>query len=191
MYATYGLPTLVTNCSNNYGRYQFPEKLIPLMVLNALEGKALPVYGDGQNIRDWLFVEDHCRAIVTVLSRAAPGRTFNVGGRSERRNIDIVRAICGLLDELVPPQRNPNLGSKATIKSYTELITFVTDRPGHDRRYAVDPSALEDELGWRAEYSFDHGLRKTVEWYIANPEWCRRVSSGAYRRERLGLGPAQ
>jgi dTDP-glucose 4,6-dehydratase len=187
MHATYGLPTIVTNCSNNYGPYQFPEKLIPLVVLNALDGKALPVYGDGLNVRDWLYVEDHCRAIFEVLSRALPGATFNVGGRSERRNIDIVRSICALLDELVPPDPKSSLPSGRRITKYGELIAFVTDRPGHDRRYAIDPSAIERELRWSAEHSFDDGIRKTVQWYIANPGWCRRVSSGAYRRERLGL----
>lgn len=188
MHTTYGLPTLVTNCSNNYGPFQFPEKLIPLIVLNALEGKPLPVYGDGQNVRDWLYVEDHCRAIFEVLSGAPPGATFNVGGRSERRNIDIVRSVCTLLDELAPAGQNSNLPKDTRIKKYDELIAFVTDRPGHDRRYAVDPSAIERELGWRSEHSFDEGLRKTVAWYLAHPDWCRRVSSGAYRRERLGLG---
>jgi dTDP-glucose 4,6-dehydratase len=177
VHKTYGLPTLITNCSNNYGPYQFPEKLIPLVVLNALEGKPLPVYGDGEHVRDWLYVEDHCQAILEVLSRAAPGSTFNIGGRVPQRNIDVVRSICALLDEFVPSERK-----------YSDLITFVKDRPGHDRRYAIDPGMIERELGWCAEHSFDVGIRKTVEWYVDNSEWCRRVSSGDYRRERLGLG---
>jgi dTDP-glucose 4,6-dehydratase len=189
---TFGLPTLTTNCSNNYGPYQFPEKLIPLVILNALEGKPLPVYGDGQNVRDWLYVEDHCRAIFEVLMRAEPGSTFNIGGRSERTNIDIVRRICALLDEAVPPSSNTSLVSRPqSIGSYAELITFVTDRPGHDRRYAVDPSAIECALGWTPGHSFDDGIRKTVHWYLENRAWCQRVSSGDYRRERLGLGAIQ
>jgi dTDP-glucose 4,6-dehydratase len=189
MHATYGLPTLTTSCSNNYGPYQFPEKLIPLMILNALEGAALPVYGDGQNIRDWLYVEDHCRAILDVVTRAEAGATFNIGGRSERANIDIVRHVCLLLDEWIPPRQNAQLALRARpLESYAELIAFVADRPGHDRRYAVDPSAIEEALGWRALHSFDEGLRKTVRWYLENRVWCQNVSAGAYRRERLGLG---
>jgi dTDP-glucose 4,6-dehydratase len=186
---TYGLPTLTTNCSNNYGPYQFPEKLIPLVILNALEGKPLPVYGDGQNVRDWLYVEDHCRAICEVLTRAAPGSTYTVGGRSERKNIDIVRCICALLDEFVPPRSNANFALRdVSVSSYAELIAFVVDRPGHDRRYAVDASAIEHALGWKPVHTFDDGLRKTVRWYLENSAWCGRVSSGMYRRERLGLG---
>jgi dTDP-glucose 4,6-dehydratase len=188
-HATYGLPTLTTNCSNNYGPYQFPEKLIPLIVLNALEGKALPVYGDGQNVRDWLYVEDHCSAIFEVLTRAEPGSTFNIGGRSERTNIDIVRCICSLLDEAIPAATNPNVARRVQkIGRYADLIAFVTDRPGHDRRYAVDPGAIERALGWAPAHSFDQGIRKTVRWYLENRAWCDRVSSGEYRRERLGLG---
>ena len=189
MHATYGLPTLTTSCSNNYGPYQFPEKLIPLMILNALDGKALPVYGDGQNVRDWLYVEDHCRAILDVLTKAEAGATFNIGGRSERTNIDIVRRVCGLLDEAVPPRQNARLAASGrSIGSYAELVTFVADRPGHDRRYAVDAGAIERALGWRPLHSFDDGIRKTVRWYLDNREWCEKVSSGVYRRERLGLG---
>jgi dTDP-glucose 4,6-dehydratase len=193
MHATYGLPTLTTSCSNNYGPYQFPEKLIPLMILNALDGKALPVYGDGQNVRDWLYVEDHCRAILDVLTRAEAGATFNIGGRSERTNIDIVRRVCALLDEWVPARQNARLAARVaaggrSLESYGELVTFVADRPGHDRRYAVDPSAIEQKLGWRALHSFDDGIRKTVRWYLDNRDWCEKVSSGVYRRERLGLG---
>ncbi len=189
MHATYGLPTLTTSCSNNYGPYQFPEKLIPLMILNALDGRALPVYGDGQNIRDWLYVEDHCRALLDVLTRGEAGATFNIGGRSERTNIDIVRHVCLILDEWIPPRQNARLTSRARpIESYAELIAFVADRPGHDRRYAIDPRAIEDALGWRAQHSFDDGIRKTVRWYLDNRAWCEKVSAGAYRRERLGLG---
>jgi len=189
MHTTVGLPTLTTNCSNNYGPYQFPEKLIPLMILNALEGKALPVYGDGLNVRDWLYVEDHCRAIFDVLAGAPPGSTFNVGGRSERKNIDIVRGICALLDELVPAPENSALRARGRpVTTYSELITFVTDRPGHDRRYAIDPTAIERKLGWAPAHTFDDGLRKTVGWYLANRAWCEHIASGAYQRERLGLG---
>ncbi len=191
MHITYGLPTLLTNCSNNYGPYQFPEKLIPLVILNALEGKSLPVYGDGQNVRDWLYVEDHCHAIFEVLLRALPGATFTIGGRNERTNADIVRSICALLDELVPPAGDSHLRAQVPpIATYAQLIAFVTDRPGHDRRYAIDPSAIERMLGWTPAHSFDDGIRKTVRWYLTNRGWCERVSSGAYRRERLGLGGA-
>lgn len=170
-YHTYGFPVLTTNCSNNYGPYQFPEKLIPLMILNALEGKPLPVYGDGSNVRDWLFVEDHCTAIRTVLDRGRPGETYNVGGKSERANLDVVRAICDLVDELQPdpaltPRRN--------------LIKFVADRPGHDRRYAIDASKLSSELGWDPSSQFEDGLRRTVEWYLNNMTWVESVRSGAY-----------
>ena len=179
---TYGLPVLTTNCSNNYGPYQFPEKLIPLMILSALEGKPLPVYGDGANIRDWLYVEDHCRAIETVLDSGRPGEVYNVGGHNEQKNIDVVHTVCALLNELAP---------NARIGDYAQLITFVTDRPGHDRRYAIDAGKIERELGWRPAESFESGLRKTVAWYLANREWCERVTSGAYRGERLGLGSAK
>jgi dTDP-glucose 4,6-dehydratase len=175
---TYGLPVIVTNCSNNYGPFQFPEKLIPLMILSALEGRPLPVYGAGTNVRDWLYVEDHVDALVAVLENGAVGRTYLVGGHGERRNIDVVRAICGIVDELAPALPRPR----------EELIDFVTDRPGHDYRYAIDPSRTEAELGWRPRHDFEGGLRATVEWYIANRDWCDRVQSGAYRGERLGLG---
>ncbi|AFY69638.1 dTDP-glucose 4,6-dehydratase [Thalassoporum mexicanum PCC 7367] len=168
---TYGLPTLTTNCSNNYGPFQFPEKLIPLMILNALEGKPLPVYGDGQNIRDWLYVEDHCDAIYTVLNNAAIGTTYNIGGESEEANIDVVTLICNLLDEIKP---QPGLERKS-------LITFVTDRPGHDRRYAIDCRKLKQDLGWQPQESFKSGLRKTIEWYLANGFWIEQVRSGAYQ----------
>ncbi|MGA8042155.1 MAG: dTDP-glucose 4,6-dehydratase [Terracidiphilus sp.] len=168
---TYGLPVLTTNCSNNYGPYQFPEKLIPLMILNALEGKPLPVYGDGQNVRDWLFVEDHCAAIRTVLERGRPGETYNIGGNSERKNLDVVTAICDLVDELRP---NPALGSRR------KLITYVKDRPGHDRRYAINASKIASELDWRPSEPFESGLRKTVAWYLQNDAWVQSVRTGAY-----------
>jgi dTDP-glucose 4,6-dehydratase len=175
---TYGLPVLVTNCSNNYGPFQFPEKFIPHMILCALEGKPLPVYGDGGNVRDWLYVEDHVRALLAVLERAAPGEVYNIGGRNERRNIDVVSRICDLLDELRP---------RADGRSYREQITFVEDRPGHDRRYAIDASKIERDLGWRPEETFESGLRRTVEWYLDHEEWWSRIRSGAYRGERLGV----
>jgi dTDP-glucose 4,6-dehydratase len=176
---TYGLPTLATNCSNNYGPYQFPEKLIPLMILNALTGKKLPVYGDGKNIRDWLYVEDHCRAILRVLEAAKPGETYNIGGNAEHTNLEVVHAICDAVDAL-----RPNL-PHAPCRS---LLNFVKDRPGHDRRYAIDASKIERELGWRPRENFESGLRRTVEWYLNNDEWVERVASGKYRGERLGLG---
>jgi dTDP-glucose 4,6-dehydratase len=170
---TFGLPVLTTNCSNNYGPYQFPEKLIPLMILNALEGKPLPVYGDGKNVRDWLFVEDHCTAIRTVLQKGRPGETYNIGGNSEKANIDVVTTICNLVDEL-----RPKLASGAP---RTSLITYVTDRPGHDRRYAIDARKIGSELGWKPNQNFDGGLRKTVEWYLENAAWISSVRTGAYR----------
>ncbi|MFC4160205.1 dTDP-glucose 4,6-dehydratase [Chitinimonas lacunae] len=169
---TYGLPVLTTNCSNNYGPYQFPEKLIPLMIANALAGKALPIYGDGQNVRDWLYVGDHCTAIRRVLEAGSLGETYNVGGWNEKPNIEIVHTICALLDELRP---------RADGKSYREQITFVTDRPGHDRRYAIDARKIERELGWRPAETFETGIRKTIAWYLAHQDWVERVSSGAYR----------
>jgi dTDP-glucose 4,6-dehydratase len=175
---TYGLPTLVTNCSNNYGPYHFPEKLIPLVILNALEGKPLPVYGTGANVRDWLFVEDHAAALLLVAEKGSPGETYNIGGNNERRNIDVVRAICALMDEMAP---NPALGS------HENLITFVADRPGHDQRYAIDASKIERELGWTPAETFETGLRKTVRWYLDNRPWWERVRSGLYRGERLGI----
>ena len=169
---TFGLPVLATNCSNNYGPYQFPEKLIPLMILNALEGKPLPVYGDGKNVRDWLFVEDHCAAIRAVLERGQPGETYNVGGNSERANIDVVTAICDLVDEMRPrPSDTPRRG----------LITYVQDRPGHDRRYAIDARKITQEIGWKPAEQFEGGLRKTVQWYLDNREWIDSVRTGAYR----------
>lgn len=170
---TYGLPTLTTNCSNNYGPFHFPEKLIPLMILNALEAKPLPVYGDGLNVRDWLFVVDHCEAICQVLERGRPGETYNVGGKNEIRNIDVVTTVCRKLDALRP--RPGGL-------RYEELITYVKDRPGHDRRYAIDPSKIERELGWRPSETFASGIDKTVRWYLANGEWIDGVRSGSYRQ---------
>jgi len=169
---TYGLPTLTTNCSNNYGRFQFPEKLIPLMILNARDRKPLPVYGDGQNVRDWLYVEDHCAAIAAVLERGRPGETYNVGGWNEKPNLEIVGTICDLVDEFAP---------RAGV-SRRELITFVKDRPGHDRRYAMNAGKIERELGWRPRETFDSGLHKTVRWYLENESWVRDVTSGAYRQ---------
>jgi len=175
---TYGLPCVITSCSNNYGPYQFPEKLIPLTILNALAGEPLPVYGRGENVRDWLYVEDHAAALVAVLDRGRPGETYAIGGRSERRNLDVVHAVCDLVDELRPDAR---FGSRRA------LVTFVDDRPGHDLRYAIDPSKIERELGWRASVSFEDGLRRTVMWYLDNAWWWTRVRSGVYRGERLGL----
>jgi dTDP-glucose 4,6-dehydratase len=169
---TYGLPAIITNCSNNYVPYQFPEKLIPLMIANALQGKALPVYGDGQQVRDWLYVADHCRALRTVLERGRVGETYNVGGGNQRSNLEVVTTVCALLDELVPESK---------FKPHFQLVKYVTDRPGHDRRYAIDARKLEGELGWRAQESFETGLRKTVEWYLANAAWVEDVTSGAYQ----------
>jgi dTDP-glucose 4,6-dehydratase len=169
---TYGLPAIITNCSNNYGPYQFPEKLIPLMIANALQGKALPVYGDGQQVRDWLYVLDHCRALRTVLKGGRVGETYNIGGGNQRSNLEVVTTVCALLDELV---------SKSKFKPHRQLAKYVTDRPGHDRRYAIDARKLESELGWRAEESFETGLRKTVEWYLGNAAWVEGVTSGAYQ----------
>jgi len=173
---TYGLPVIISNCSNNYGPYHFPEKLIPLIILNAMEGKALPVYGDGANVRDWLYVDDHVRALYKILTRGRLGETYNVGGRNERTNLEVVHAICDTLDALRPAGA-----------PHRQLIEFVTDRPGHDKRYAIDANKLESELGWQAEETFDTGLRKTIEWYLANEDWWRPLREGVYRGERLGL----
>jgi dTDP-glucose 4,6-dehydratase len=177
---TYGLPTLATNCSNNYGPYHFPEKLIPLVIIRALRGERLPVYGRGENVRDWLHVEDHAEALALVLQKGRPGETYNVGGGAERRNIDVVRAICRLLDEMLPASAN---------RPHEKLIEFVTDRPGHDARYAIDAAKIRRELGWRPRHDFEQGLRQTVRWYLDNRAWWERVMSGAYRGERLGLSP--
>ena len=175
---TYGLPTIVTNCSNNYGPYHFPEKLIPLVILNALDGKALPIYGKGDQIRDWLFVEDHARALYQVVTQGAVGETYNIGGHNEKQNIEVVKSICKILDELKP---------QANAQPYENLITFVKDRPGHDLRYAIDAAKIERELGWKPQETFETGIRKTDEWYLKNSEWCRRVQDGSYQRERLGV----
>jgi dTDP-glucose 4,6-dehydratase len=173
---TYGLPVVISNCSNNYGPYHFPEKLIPLIILNAMHRKPLPVYGDGSNIRDWLYVDDHARALALILQKGKPGEKYNVGGRNERRNIDVVRKVCAILDETLTPAR-----------SHADLITFVTDRPGHDQRYAIDASRLESELGWRAQETFDSGIAKTIRWYLANEWWWRPLREKVYHGERLGL----
>ncbi|HBC3436962.1 TPA: dTDP-glucose 4,6-dehydratase [Vibrio parahaemolyticus] len=178
---TYGLPTLVTNCSNNYGPYHFPEKLIPLMILNALDGKPLPVYGDGMQIRDWLFVEDHARALYKVVTEGAIGETYNIGGHNEKANIEVVKTICALLEELRPDK-------PAGVESYESLITYVKDRPGHDVRYAIDATKIAQELNWTPEETFESGIRKTVEWYLNNPQWWQRVLDGSYSLERLGAG---
>ncbi len=178
---TYGLPVLTTNCSNNYGPYHFPEKLIPLVIAKALAGEPLPVYGDGKNVRDWLFVTDHCSAIRTVLARGQVGETYNVGGNAERQNIEVVQAICALLD-----QRRP----RADGKPRSSQITYVTDRPGHDRRYAIDATKLKEQLGWEPQHTFEQGIAMTVDWYLANQDWVKRVLDGSYRLERIGQGVA-
>lgn len=174
---TYGLPVLITNCSNNYGSYHFPEKLVPLMILNALEGKPLPVYGKGDQIRDWLYVEDHARALYKVVKEGTPGETYNIGGHNEKQNIEVVYTICDILQELRPQEA-----------SYRDLITNVKDRPGHDMRYAIDASKIQKELGWAPQETFGTGMRKTVQWYLNNLDWCQRVQDGSYQRERLGAG---
>ena len=175
---TYNFPVIVTNCSNNYGPYHFPEKLIPLVILNALDGKPLPVYGKGNQIRDWLYVEDHARALYKVVTEGEIGETYNIGGHNEKQNIEVVKTICKILDELKP---------QANDESYDKLITFVKDRPGHDLRYAIDASKIANELGWKPKETFETGIRKTVEWYLNNMEWYRRVQDGSYQRERLGV----
>ena len=172
---TFGLPTLVTNCSNNYGPYHFPEKLIPLVILNALDGKELPIYGKGNQIRDWLYVEDHARALVKVATEGKVGQTYNIGGHNEKQNIEVVKTICAILDEVVP---------KAT--KYEEQITYVTDRPGHDMRYAIDATKIKEDLGWTPQETFESGIKKTVQWYLDNQQWCQHVQDGSYQRERLG-----
>jgi len=176
---TYGLPTVITNCSNNYGPYQFPEKMIPLMILNALSGKQLPVYGDGSNVRDWLYVEDHCRAIKLAFEKGVPGEVYVVGGSNERKNINLVNQICSILDEVAPPEEVPQLREQG-LKSYKDLIRFVKDRPGHDQRYAIDSARITRQLGWQAEVGFEAGLRQTIDWYLSNPQWVDQVSGGSY-----------
>jgi dTDP-glucose 4,6-dehydratase len=183
---TYGLPALVTNCSNNYGPYQFPEKLIPLMILNALEGRALPIYGDGGNVRDWLFVEDHCLGIRLALERGQPGGRYNIGGENARTNLTIVDRICAELEAILPAASNPAVQGRGPA-GYQALKTFVPDRPGHDRRYAIDASRIRSELGWRPRHDFESGLARTVRWYLEHRPWCEGVQAGQYRRERLGL----
>jgi len=183
---TYGLPTLVTNCSNNYGPFQFPEKLIPLMILNAVEGKVLPVYGDGSNVRDWLHVEDHGRGLLRVLQRGEVGARYNLGGDSERTNLDVVTEVCAILERLYPAATNPALAARGLAR-YDALCTFVPDRPGHDRRYAIDATRVRTELGWAPSHDFATGLAQTVRWYLDHREWCALVQSGRYGRERLGL----
>ncbi len=177
---TYGLPVIVTNCSNNYGPYQFPEKLIPLVTLNAIDGKTLPIYGKGDQIRDWLYVEDHARALYKVVNEGTLGETYNIGGHNEKTNLEVVKTICAILDELRP---NHPQG----ISRYEELITYVTDRPGHDMRYAIDASKIKKTLGWVPEETFESGIRKTVQWYLDNSQWCKNVQDGSYQRQRLGL----
>ncbi|WP_353172776.1 dTDP-glucose 4,6-dehydratase [Acinetobacter rudis] len=176
---TYGLPVVITNCSNNYGPYHFPEKLIPLVILNALQGKALPIYGKGDQIRDWLFVEDHARALYSVVTQGKVGETYNIGGHNEKQNIEVVKNICQILDELRP---------RADGQSYAVLIEFVKDRPGHDLRYAIDATKIANELGWKPEETFETGIKKTVQWYLEHLDWCHRVQDGSYQGQRLGVG---
>lgn len=178
---TYGLPVVITNCSNNYGPYQFPEKLIPLMILNAISGKSLPVYGKGNQIRDWLFVEDHARALVKVVLEGEDGETYNIGGHNEKTNLEVVKILCQILDELAP-------NHSGSVEHYEDLITYVKDRPGHDMRYAIDATKIEKALGWKPDETFETGIRKTVQWYLDNKSWCQRILDGSYRGERLGLG---
>ncbi|MEM7586902.1 MAG: dTDP-glucose 4,6-dehydratase [Acidobacteriota bacterium] len=185
---TYDLPVLVTNCSNNYGAFQFPEKLIPLMILNAVDGKPLPIYGTGSNVRDWIYVEDHCDGILLALESGRPGEKYNLGGGNERTNLQVVDRICEILDEEMPTADNP---ATQGLASYSELKTFVADRPGHDWRYAIDSSKVRDELGWDPQYDFEQGLRETVRWYLAERGWCQAVTQGKYERERLGLDSDQ
>lgn len=182
---TYGFPTIITNCSNNYGPYHFPEKLIPLVILNALEGKALPIYGKGDQVRDWLYVEDHARALYKVLTEGQIGETYNIGGHNEKQNIEVVQTICELLEELVPGNAYSRMGGNPS--GFKGLIKYVEDRPGHDLRYAIDASKIQKELGWTPLETFESGIRKTVEWYLSNKEWVQHVQDGSYQRERLGV----
>jgi dTDP-glucose 4,6-dehydratase len=183
---TYGLPTVITNCSNNYGPYHFPEKLIPLVILNALAGKPLPIYGKGDQVRDWLYVEDHAQALVKVVTKGELGETYNIGGHNEKQNIEVVKTLCNLLEELAPENSHSRAGGNP--EGFEGLITYVADRPGHDVRYAIDASKIERELGWAPEETFETGMRKTVQWYLDNKEWWEHVLDGSYQGERLGLG---
>jgi len=185
--ATYGLPVLITNCSNNYGPYQYPEKLVPLMILNALDGRELPVYGDGANVRDWIYVEDHCAGILRVLEAGKPGERYNIGANEELANLALVEAICARLDFVAPAAENPRLAAVGATR-YADLVRFVPDRPGHDRRYAIDAGRMRAELGWRPAHDLQAGLDATVRWYLEHRDWCESVQAGSYRRERLGLG---
>ncbi len=178
-FQTYGLPTVITNCSNNYGPYQFPEKLIPLSIMNALSGKPLPVYGDGSNIRDWIYVEDHCKAVKLAFEMGRPGEVYAIGAGNEQKNLDLVNQMCDILDDIAPPVEIPELRERG-LKSYRELIRFVTDRPGHDKRYAIDSAKIRHELGWQPEVGFEAGLRRTIEWYLSNPRWVDQASGGSY-----------
>ncbi len=178
-YHTYGLPTVITNCSNNYGPYQFPEKLIPLIVMNALSGKSLPVYGDGSNVRDWIYVEDHCKAVKIAFEKGRPGEVYAVGAGNEQKNLNLIHQICSILDDVAPPVEIPELRERG-LNSYRDLIRFVTDRPGHDRRYAIDSAKIQHELGWQPEVEFEAGLRRTIEWYLSNPKWVDQASGGSY-----------
>jgi dTDP-glucose 4,6-dehydratase len=186
-YHTYGLPVVLTNCSNNYGPYQFPEKLIPLMILNAVDGRPLPIYGDGGNVRDWLHVEDHCAGLLLVLRKGRVGEKYNVGGDNERTNLEIVDRLCDALDELIPIRSNPAVAEKPGVSSYRALKTLVPDRPGHDRRYAIDAAKIRRELGWSPQQVVEDGLFRTVRWYLEHRDWCEQVLAGRYDRERLGL----
>jgi dTDP-glucose 4,6-dehydratase len=186
---TFGVPALVTNCSNNYGPYQFPEKLIPLMILNALEGRELPIYGDGGNVRDWLYVEDHCAGIWLALERGRPGEKYNIGGGNERTNLELVQRLCALLEEASPARENPALRARG-VTSYADLQRFVPDRPGHDRRYAIDAGRIRRELGWSPRHDLESGLRRTVRWYVEHGDWCAAIQQERYQRQRLGLGAA-
>jgi len=178
-YHTYGLPTVITNCSNNYGPYQFPEKLIPLIIMNALSGKPLPVYGDGSNVRDWIYVEDHCKAVKIAFEKGKPGEVYAVGAGNEQKNLNLIHQICNILDDIAPPVEIPEL-RESGLSSYHDLIRFVTDRPGHDRRYAIDSVKIQRELGWQPEVEFEAGLRRTIEWYLSNPKWVDQASGGSY-----------
>ena len=183
---TYRLPALITNCSNNYGPFQFPEKLIPLTLLNAIDAEPLPIYGDGGNVRDWLYVEDHCSGVMLAGKAGKPGEKYNIGGSNELTNLQVVDHLCATLESLMPAESNPSMAARG-LKKYENLKTFVKDRPGHDRRYAIDSSKIRNELGWKPGHAFDEGLRRTIEWYLGNREWCEKVQSGRYGRERLGL----